>query len=77
MGFLRPSSHDSVIVRGLFSGAVVYSIDGKWMNLYIEHMAVDKGKYVVFRTEFSVWSSCYVTLNDLSTEDVLYVGLPS
>jgi len=47
------------------------------MNLYIEHMTVDKGKYVVLRTEFSVWSSCYVTLNDLSTEDVLYVGLPS
>jgi len=36
VGFLRPSSHDSVIVRGLFSDAVVCNIDGKWMNLYSE-----------------------------------------
>jgi len=39
-------------------------------------MAVDKGKCVVLRTEFSIWSSHYVTLNNSSTEDVLYVRFP-
>jgi hypothetical protein len=37
VGFLKPSSHDSVIVRGLFSNAVVYSIDGEWMKPNVEN----------------------------------------
>jgi len=37
----------------------------------IGEVALDKGKCVVLRTEFSVWSSRYVTLNNSSTESVL------